>query len=136
MADKRVTGIGGIFVRAENPSSLARWYAEKLDVPLEGGIPDTDSEGPVTAMFKWRDQDNADRIGSTVWAIFPKATDYLGDGPVMINYRVEDMDAVLKALESEGVWVDPHREDHEYGRFAWIRDPEGNRIELWQPLGE
>ena len=53
----------------------------------------------------------------------------------MINYRVDDLDAVLEALREEGVWIDEHREDHPYGRFAWIGDPEGNRIELWQPLG-
>ena len=131
----RVQGIGGVFFRAGDPASLARWYCDHLGVPLEGGA-EEDGEGSVSAVFKWRDAENPDRQGSTVWALFPTDTKYLGDGPVMINYRVDDLDAVLAALESEGVWIDPERGDYEYGRFAWIKDPEGNRIELWQPLGE
>jgi predicted enzyme related to lactoylglutathione lyase len=75
-------------------------------------------------------------MAMTVWALFPHNTDYLGASPAMVNYRVEDLDAMLQALASEGVWIDPKRKDHPYGRFAWIRDPEGNRIELWQPIGE
>ena len=71
----------------------------------------------------------------TVWAIFPKETKYFDPSrsSVMINYRVADLDALLDALRAEGFRIDPHREDYAYGRFAWIFDPEGNKIELWEP---
>jgi predicted enzyme related to lactoylglutathione lyase len=76
--------------------------------------------------------------GSTVWSINKRDTTYFGPGPqtFMMNYRVEDMDAMLEALKAEGVEIDPKREDGEFGRFAWIVDPEGNRIELWEPPKE
>ena len=71
----------------------------------------------------------------TVWAVFPRDTTYFGAGPqtCMLNYRVDDLDALLTALAADGVTIDPHRENADYGRFAWIVDPEGNRIELWEP---
>jgi hypothetical protein len=71
----------------------------------------------------------------TVWSIFPRDTTYFtpGQASFMINYRVENLDSLLAALQSEGVEIDPRREDYDYGRFAWILDPEGNRIELWEP---
>jgi predicted enzyme related to lactoylglutathione lyase len=71
----------------------------------------------------------------TVWSLHKEDTKYFGAGPqpFMINYRVDDIDALLAALRAEGVWIDDKREDSEYGRFAWIQDPEGNRIELWEP---
>ena len=72
----------------------------------------------------------------TVFAHFPQETAYFGDGPQnsMVNFRVDDLEQLLADLAAAGVRVDPHREEYEYGRFAWIWDPEGNRIELWQPL--
>ena len=86
-------------------------------------------------MFKWREGIDKGREGMTVWAIFPKATTYFqpSQASFMMNFRVADLDGLLKALKEEGVEIDPHREDYEYGRFAWIMDPEGNRIELWEP---
>jgi catechol 2,3-dioxygenase-like lactoylglutathione lyase family enzyme len=79
--------------------------------------------------------EDVDKKGLTIWSIFPRDTKYLGssNSALMINYRVDDLDALLKALETEGVQIDPHREDAEYGRFAWITDPDGTRIELWEP---
>lgn len=73
--------------------------------------------------------------GLTIWFTFPEDTPYFApqNKSFMINYRVDDLDALLETLRAEGVWIDEHREEHEYGRFAWIADPEGNRIELWQP---
>jgi catechol 2,3-dioxygenase-like lactoylglutathione lyase family enzyme len=114
---KRVTGIGGIFFRAKDPQALNDWYVKHLGLPV----------GDHGAMF----EDG----GLTIWSTFPEDTPYFGaqNKSFMVNYRVDDLDALLETLRAEGVWIDEHREDHEYGRFAWIADPEGNRIELWQP---
>ena len=114
---KRVAGIGGIFFTAANPKALNDWYVKHLGVPV----------GDFGAMF----EDG----GPTIWSTFEKRTPYFGpqDKEFMINYRVDDLDGLLETLRAEGVWIDERREDHEYGRFAWIADPEGNRIELWEP---
>lgn len=122
----RVTGIGGVFLRARNHKTLAAWYAEHLGIKLEtwGGV-----------KFAWSDE-VPPTTGSTTWSLFPLDTKYFGPGnqAAMINYRVDDLDALLAQLSAAGVEVDPHRENASYGRFAWITDPEGNRLELWQPL--
>jgi predicted enzyme related to lactoylglutathione lyase len=85
--------------------------------------------------FRWREADDPERRGLTAWAIFPEKTKYFdaSRSNCMINYRVDDLHALLEALRAEGVEIDPKREDCDYGRFAWIMDPEGNRIELWEP---
>jgi predicted enzyme related to lactoylglutathione lyase len=119
----RVTGVGGVFFKAENPDALYAWYEKHLGIKREQwGV-----------MFRWRD--DGDPEGGTTWSIFPKKSEHFGAGPqsFMINYRVEDMDGLLEKLGEAGVWIDPKRDDHEFGKFAWIRDPEGNRIELWEP---
>jgi predicted enzyme related to lactoylglutathione lyase len=123
---KRVTGIGGIFFKSENPSRLYAWYEKHLGIQQA-----SDGSG---ATFPWRDP-SGNSAGMTVWAIFPRATKYFdpSPSPFMINYRVDDLDALLEELKKEGVTIDPHREDYDYGRFAWIMDPDGNRVELWQP---
>jgi len=122
----RVTGIGGVFIRSSDPKALERWYAEHLGVTIAswGG-----------ASFQWTDEVPAG-TGSTQWKAFPKDTAYFGEGEqaAMINFRVDDIDALLTKLAAAGVWIDPHRDDSEYGRFAWIKDCDGNRLELWQPL--
>jgi predicted enzyme related to lactoylglutathione lyase len=122
----RVTGIGGIFIRARDPKALGAWYAEHLGVPL------TEWGG---AQFLWTDE-VPPTTGSTAWSLFPADTNYFGSGPqpYMVNYRVDDLDAMLAQLEAAGVPIDPKRENASFGRFAWITDPEGNRVELWQPL--
>ncbi|MDP9025526.1 MAG: VOC family protein [Candidatus Eremiobacteraeota bacterium] len=122
----RIKGIGGVFFKAQNPRELSAWYKKHLDVPVG-------DDG--TAMFAWRDAENAKEEHMTIWAPFPADTDYFEPttSPFMVNYIVEDLDGVLEQLRAEGVWIDPKREDHDYGRFAWIRDPEGARIELWEP---
>ncbi|HLQ00378.1 MAG TPA: VOC family protein [Candidatus Limnocylindria bacterium] len=127
---KRVTGIGGIFFKSENPEKLYQWYQKHLGIESAA-----DGSG---VGFPWRDADGKQKNGRTVWAIFPSQTKYLDPSrsSFMINFRVENLDALLEALRKEGVEVDPHREDYDYGRFAWIMDPEGNRIELWEPLNE
>lgn len=87
------------------------------------------------AMFYWRRADDPMQETFTAWSIFPHHSKYFdpSTAPFMINYQVEDLDAVLEALRTERVTIDPKREDYDYGRFAWIMDPEGNRIELWEP---
>ena len=122
----RVTGIGGIFLKARDPKALAQWYAQHLGVTLSdyGGI-----------NFLWTDE-VPEKSGMTAWSLFPEDTHYFGPGTqtAMVNYRVDDMDGMLAQLAAAGVWIDPNPEDYVYGRFAWIVDPEGNRIELWHPL--
>jgi uncharacterized glyoxalase superfamily protein PhnB len=82
----------------------------------------------------WRDADHPEVPGSNVWAIFPQDTKYFdpSQSSFMINFRVENLDELLKALREEGVQVDPKVEEYDYGKFGWIMDPEGNRVELWQ----
>ena len=126
----RVTGIGGIFLRARDPKYLAAWYAQHLGIQLT-------EYGHATLL--WTDEIPA-TTGMTIWNLFPADTKYFGPGnnegtqQAMVNYRVDDLDALLTQLAAAGVTIDPNREDYDYGRFAWITDPEGNRIELWQPL--
>jgi catechol 2,3-dioxygenase-like lactoylglutathione lyase family enzyme len=129
---KRVTGIGGIFFKSENPQLLYDWYAKHLGIQLE-----PHGQG---ASFEWLELKAAD--GSepgpkalTAWSIFPHTTKYFGASKAafMVNYRVENLDKLLEELKNAGVEIDPHREDYDYGRFAWIIDPDGNRIELWEP---
>jgi len=122
---RRVTGLGGVFFKAENPEQLHQWYEKHLGIKRE-------INGQGTA-FRWRDDGDAE--GFTAWAIFPKDTEYFkpSQQPFLLNYRVDNLDALLETLRAAGVWIDPKREDYDYGRFAWIMDPEGNRIELWEP---
>lgn len=124
----RILGIGGVFFKSANRDEMRKWYAERL------GIADT-GHG---AILPWRQHDDPEKEQMTVWTIFSSTTDYFGPGPApfMINYIVDDMDALLERLEREGVRIDPKRMDESYGRFAWIYDPDGNKIELWEPVGE
>jgi predicted enzyme related to lactoylglutathione lyase len=123
---KRVTGLGGLFFKAKDPKAMYQWYEQHL------GIKGTPGSG---AMFQWRDAEDPSKEGITVWSIFPENTKYFApsSAPFMMNFCVDNLDELLKALREEGVSVDPKVEEHEYGKFAWITDPEGNRIELWEP---
>jgi predicted enzyme related to lactoylglutathione lyase len=120
----KVTGLGGVFFKADDPKRLSSWYETHLGLKGEDG----------SVFFRWRERD-VDAPGMTVWSIFPRDSGYFDPSrvPFMLNYRVDDLDAILKRLRAEGVTIDDRREDSQYGRFAWIMDPEGNRIELWQP---
>jgi predicted enzyme related to lactoylglutathione lyase len=116
---ERVVGIGGTFFRSREPEKLRAWYAEHLgfDVQDWGGQPFIAKDGDVT-----------------VWSIFAGESDYWPAGQQwMLNYRVEDLDAMLAQLRAAGVTVDDKTSEDENGRFGWAVDPEGNRIELWQP---
>ena len=123
----RINGIGGGFFRAKNPEKLGVWYQRHLGLPLEpwGGC-----------TFPWREAKNPKKKAMTVWSPFPADTEYFGKGGQghMVNYRVANLKKLLAVLKKEKVWIDPKGiEKSEYGQFAWIKDAEGNRIELWQP---
>jgi predicted enzyme related to lactoylglutathione lyase len=122
----RVTGIGGVFLKASDPKTLSAWYAEHLGIQL------ADYGG---ATFLWSDEVPA-TTGMTTWSLFPSTSKHFGEGPqqAMINYRVDNLDELLEQLTAAGVTIDPKRESASYGKFAWIVDPEGNRVELWEPL--
>jgi predicted enzyme related to lactoylglutathione lyase len=116
---ERVTGIGGVFLRARNPEALRSWYEANLGISISewGGY-----------VFE------AVSGTSTVWSIFAGDTGYWPlEQQVMVNYRVDDLDAMLTQLRDAGVEVDEKVAEQEFGRFGWAVDPEGNRIELWQP---
>jgi predicted enzyme related to lactoylglutathione lyase len=123
---KRVTGIGGIFFKANDPDKLRDWYRVHLGI---------ECEKENGAIFKWRKADDPNSERYTVWSPFPADTDYFAPStkPFMINLQVENLDEVLTQLKAEGIDVDPKVESCDYGKFAWIMDPEGNRIELWEP---
>lgn len=122
---KRVTGIGGIFFKAKDAKALRAWYQKHLgvDVTEWGG-----------AVFMWADDPNSAK-GMTVWSVNGPDNDYFAPStaPFMINYRVADLAALLTALREEGCNVVEKTDDSEYGKFGWVIDPEGNKVELWQP---
>jgi len=124
---KRVTGLGGLFFKAKDPKAMYDWYEKHLGIQRE-----PDGSG---AMFHWRDAADPEKTGLTVWSIFPETTKYFDPSPAsfMMNFRVENLAELLKLLREEGVAIDPKVEEYDYGKFAWITDPEGNRIELWEP---
>ena len=119
---ERVTGIGGFFFRARDPEALALWYQERLGVKT---VPETYGEGA------WRQQE-----GETVFAPFPLDSEMIGpsEHTWMINFRVDDLDAIVDQLRSAGEAVDVDPVRYPNGRFAELRDPEGNGIQLWQPM--
>ncbi len=123
---KRVTGIGGIFFKANDAPALQAWYQRHLgiDVQAWGG-----------AAFSGADAEGKPLGGSTIWSIAPAQAEQFepGTAPFMVNYRVDDLHALLKALREEGCKVLDKTDDSEYGKFGWVIDPEGNKVELWQP---
>lgn len=121
----RVVGIGGIFFKSAHRDQMRDWYSKHL------GIADT-GHG---AMLHWREHDDPKKEHVTVWTVFPDTTKYLDPSPApfMINYIVEDLDALLERLRAEGVKIDEKRMNESYGRFGWIYDHDGNKIELWEP---
>ena len=121
----RILGIGGVFMRSANRDQMREWYSKHLGLADKGG----------GAMLPWRDHDDPKKEHVTVWTLFSNSSDYFpATQPLMVNYIVDDMDALLDRLKQEGVKIDPKRMDESYGRFAWIYDLDGNKIELWQPL--
>jgi predicted enzyme related to lactoylglutathione lyase len=127
---KRVTGIGGVFFKSEDPKKLKEWYARHLGFEVHD----------YGSSFLWSDRNKPDAKapGRTEWSPFDKDTKYFqpSDKPFMFNYRVADLLGLLKALREEGVMVVGEIEKYPYGKFGWIMDPEGNKIELWEPVDE
>jgi predicted enzyme related to lactoylglutathione lyase len=121
---QKVLGIGGVFFKARDPKALAAWYAEHLGMPIE-------------AEQTYATLSSTGAGEETVWSTFSSDTGYFGAGPQssMINYRVQDLDAMLAQLRAAGAEVDEKVEDYGFGRFGWAADPEGNRFELWEPRG-
>ncbi|MDX1998392.1 MAG: VOC family protein [Thermoanaerobaculia bacterium] len=123
---KRVTGIGGIFFKAQDPVALRAWYQKHLGIDVQdwGG-----------ASFLWQDGEGKPTGGTTVWNIGSAEGNYYAPStaPFMINYRVADLHALLAALRAEGCNVLDKVDDSEYGKFGWVMDPEGNKVELWEP---
>ena len=120
----RILGIGGVFFKSANRDQMREWYSKHLGIADKGG----------GAMLPWREHDDPQKEHVTVWTVFPNSTDYFDRSqPFMFNYIVDDLDALLDRLKQEGVKIDPKRMNESYGRFAWIYDPDGNKIELWQP---
>lgn len=122
----RILGIGGVFFKSANRDQMREWYSKHLGISDKGG----------GAMLPWREKDDPQKEHVTVWSVFPATTNYLDPSPAsfMINYIVDDLDALLERLKEGGVKIDPKRMNEDYGKFAWIYDADGNKIELWQPV--
>ncbi|NND32418.1 MAG: VOC family protein [Saprospiraceae bacterium] len=125
---KRVTGIGGIFFKCKDPAELRNWYRDHLGlVTTEYG-----------SLFEFRESENPDKKAYLQWSTFSATTKYLDPSTkeFMINYRVQDLEALVPLLKEEGVTVLDDIETFDYGKFVHILDPEGNKIELWEPIDE
>ncbi|SRX72485.1 VOC family protein [Aequorivita antarctica] len=122
--EKRVTGIGGIFFKTKDPNKTKEWYKNHLGL-------NTDNYG---FTFWWQDE-NGNKC-STQWSPFNVDTKYFSpsEKEFMMNYRVENLEELLKVLKEEGVTIVGEMETYDYGKFGWILDPEGNKIELWEPV--
>lgn len=120
----RVTGIGGVFLKAEDPEALAAWYQCHLgiDVQAWGG-----------AIFRWADGAGVPANGTTVWSVGDGSHFAPSTSAFMVNYRVADLHGLLQVLRDEGCAVLEQVDESEYGTFGWVMDPEGNKVELWQP---
>jgi predicted enzyme related to lactoylglutathione lyase len=124
---EKVTGIGGIFFKTDDVETTRRWYQEHLGIdsdPAWGGY-----------AFQWREHDDPETVGATIWSPMPSTTPYFNPSQsrFMVNYRVRDLDAMLAQLRAAGAKVDEKVDESEFGKFGWVIDPDGNRIELWQP---
>ena len=124
---KRVIGIGGFFFKAKDPQKLAAWYKKHLGLPID------ESYGGFT--FDWNSTDQRPDNGYTIWSPFKDDTDYINPSnkDFMFNFIVNDLEHLLKVLASEGIEQIDEMQDTEFGKFAWIIDPENNKVELWEP---
>lgn len=122
---KKVTGIGGIFFKCRDANSLKVWYKTHLGIDA----------GAYGMNFEWRDAEDPTKTGSTQWSPFPETTKYFEPSTkeFMINYRVENLEALVAELKKEGVTIVDEIASYDYGKFVHIMDLEGNKIELWEP---
>jgi len=125
---KKVTGIGGIFFKTKDPKKISDWYGENLGLVIN----------PYGSVFEFRQGAAPDKKGYTVWSPFKDDTDYFApsEEPYMVNYRVADLKELIDDLREKGVKIVGEIEEFEYGKFAHIMDPEGRKIELWEPVDE
>jgi len=119
----RVTGLGGFFFKTKDPNAIKQWYNKHLGL-------NTDQYG---CTFWWKDKEGQDC--STQWSPMKEDTNYFkpSKSPFMMNFRVENLEELLKVLKLEGVTVIGEIEEYNYGKFGWIVDPDGNKLELWEP---
>ena len=123
-SQRRAVGIGGIFFRSSNPASLSKWYRDHLGLSIENNV----------ALFGWHGGSDRKLKGHTVWSVFPKESDYFPiSNQFMVNYRVKNLVKLLRDLRREGVRVAKKTEESVLGKFGWVYDPDGNKIELWEP---
>jgi len=125
---KRVTGIGGVFFKSKDPAGIKSWYERHLGI----------ESGEYGGGFHWREPDDPDKKGFTAWSVFERESNYFepSDKEFMFNYRVENLEELMETLKSEGVQTVGEIETYPYGKFGWILDPEGRKIELWEPGNE
>jgi len=125
---EKVTGIGGVFFKSDNPKAMNEWYVKNLGLPV----------GAYGTTFEWREVDDTLKKGSTSWCTFPQDTKYFDPStkPFMINYRVANLIALVQELKKENVTIVDEIAEYDYGKFVHILDPEGNIIELWEPADE
>lgn len=125
---QKVTGVGGVFFKARDPKQLMEWYDQHLGIKFQHGF----------IQFKWADDQGNKTPGSTTLAIFKEDSDNFkpSEKPFMINLRVGDLRALLAELAEKGITVSGEIQEYEFGRFGWLIDPEGNKIELWEPVDD
>jgi len=123
---KKVTGIGGVFFKSKDPKAINEWYKTHLGFDTS----------PYGTTFEWRDSEDPSKKGTTVWNPFKEETKYFEPSAkeFMINYRVENLEALVVELKKEGVTIVDQIETYDYGKFIHIMDPEGNKIELWEAI--
>jgi len=120
----KVTGIGGVFIKAADCEGLKNWYQTQLGIPVDA----------YGWSFFWKDAEGKDCL--TQWSLFEQRSTYFdpSDKPMMINYRVDNLAALLENLKEANITLVGEPQSYDYGKFAWILDPEGNKIELWEPI--
>ena len=125
---KRVTGFGGLFFKSDDPQKIKEWYRKHLGIQSE-------SWG---TQFFWRDDENPQERGYTAWSVFKKDTTYFqpSEKTFMMNFRVDNLPELLKVLKQEGVDIIGEMVEEEFGKFAWVMDPDGNKVKLWEPSGK
>jgi len=122
---KKVTGVGGILFKCKDPQKMTAWYEKHLGL----------TTNPYGATFEWYEAADNTKKGQTQWTPFPETSKYF-ESDFMINYRVENLEALVEELKKEGVTIVDDIETVDFGKFVHILDEEGNKVQLWEPIGE